>query len=168
MMPLRSRSISAPSPLLRASLPLCPASVLGLLRYWPLELLPSHRDDRFSRSSPKPDPRSRRLYAGHQVGSNQASPHSHHADHSICTFGTSFVISTRHRRFTFVRLRGSHLTRLARLFHQRSLPRLFTPAACGGLRPAPVAGPGGPTPIFGKAPSLVRATSFLRRWELRS
>jgi hypothetical protein len=101
MMHLRSRSITAPSTLLRASLPLCPASVLRLLRYQPLELLPSHRDDRFSRSSPKPDPSSRRLYAGHQVGSNQASPHSHRADLTICSFGTSFVISTRHRSVHF-------------------------------------------------------------------
>ena len=40
----------------------------------PLELLPSHRDDRFLRSSPKPVSRSRRLHAGCRLGSLQAPP----------------------------------------------------------------------------------------------
>ena len=39
-----------------------------------LALLPSHRDDRFSRSSSKPDPHSRRLYAGHQWDSTGHAP----------------------------------------------------------------------------------------------
>ncbi len=39
-----------------------------------LGLLPSHRDDRFPRSSPEPDSRSRRLHAGRRLGSTQVSP----------------------------------------------------------------------------------------------
>jgi hypothetical protein len=69
--PLRSSSITEPSALLRTLLPLCPASVLWLLWCPPLELLPSHRDDRFSCSSSKPDSCSRRLYAGRRWGTPQ-------------------------------------------------------------------------------------------------
>ena len=64
--PLRSSPITGPSTLLRALLPPCPASVLWLSWCPPLELLPSHRDDRFSCSSSKPDSCSCRLYAGHR------------------------------------------------------------------------------------------------------
>ena len=64
--PLRSSPITGPSALLRTLLPLCPASVLRHLWCPPLAPLPSHRDDRFSCSSSKPDSCSRRLYAGHQ------------------------------------------------------------------------------------------------------
>jgi hypothetical protein len=70
--PLRSSPITGPSTLLRTLLPLCPASVLWHLRFPPLALLPSHRDDRFSCSSSKPDPRSCRLHAGRQWGTKQA------------------------------------------------------------------------------------------------
>jgi hypothetical protein len=35
----------------------------------PLELLPSHRGDRFPRSTQEPEPRSRRLHAGRRLGS---------------------------------------------------------------------------------------------------
>jgi hypothetical protein len=54
-------------------------------------------------------------------------------------FDAVWVISTLHQRFTCVRLHESHLTQsLPRLFHRRSPPGLFTPAARGGLKPAPV------------------------------
>jgi hypothetical protein len=79
---LRSSPITGPSSLLRAPLPLCPASVLWLSWLQPLELLPSHRDDRFSRSSPKPDPRSRRLYAGRRSSTQQARLDLHPGDAS--------------------------------------------------------------------------------------
>ena len=72
---LRSSPITGPSSLLRAPLPLCPASVLRHLWCPPLAPLPLHRDDRFSRSSPEPDPASRRLYAGRRVGTKQVTPH---------------------------------------------------------------------------------------------
>ena len=68
--PLRSSPITGPSPLLRAAPPLCPASVYtALAGDFPLELLPSHRDDRFPRSATEPDPGSRhRLQAGCRSG----------------------------------------------------------------------------------------------------
>jgi hypothetical protein len=40
----------------------------------PLELLPSHRGDRFPRSTQEPEPRSRRLHAGRRLGSKQVPP----------------------------------------------------------------------------------------------
>jgi hypothetical protein len=40
----------------------------------PLELLPWHRDDRFSSSEYEPEPNSRRLNAGRHAGSKQVSP----------------------------------------------------------------------------------------------
>ena len=47
-------------------------------------------------------------------------------------------VTTRHQRFTPVRLLETHLTEYSfRLFPQRSPPGLFTLAACGGLEPAP-------------------------------
>jgi len=84
--------------------PCAPHRYSGSCRFCRLELLPSHRDDRFSRSSPKPDPRSRRLYAGRQLSAKQVclnlipgTPHSP-------GFDVALGFSTRHRRFTFVRL----------------------------------------------------------------
>src|SRR6266446_10211930 len=71
MQSLRSSSITEPSTLLRTAPPLCPASVLWSSQFQPLGLLPSHRDDRFSRSIQEPDPASRRLYAGCRSGSLQ-------------------------------------------------------------------------------------------------
>ncbi len=69
----------------------------------------------------------------------------------------SWVISTRHQRFTLVQLHGSHLTRSTpRLFHRRSPPGLFTPAARGGLKPAPgKPAPEGPPPSSTKHRTLL-------------
>ena len=46
-------------------------------------------------------------------------------------------VTTRHQRFTRVRLLEPHLTEYLPPFPQRSPPGLFTLAACGGLEPAP-------------------------------
>jgi hypothetical protein len=46
----------------------------GLVGRYTLGFLPSHRDDRFPRSSQEPKPRSRRLYAEHHPGNKQAPP----------------------------------------------------------------------------------------------
>ena len=73
-MPLRFTLVTSASTLLRASPPLCPASVLWPRRGYLLELLPLHRDDRFLRSSLKPESGSRRLNAGCRLGSKQVSP----------------------------------------------------------------------------------------------
>ena len=134
--PLR-RSVT-PSALLRTPLPLCPASVLW--RSWcpPLALLPSHRDDRFSCSSSKPDPRSRRLYAGCQLGTAQVTPQPRPRAITPPGFDTALVISTRHRTVHF--RSTPRITPDAvklRLFHRRSSPGLLTPATRGGLMPAP-------------------------------
>ena len=74
MPPLRSSPITGPSSLLRAAPPLCPASVLSPSWVFHLELLPSHRGDRFPRSAQEPGPSSRRLHAGRHLGSKQVSP----------------------------------------------------------------------------------------------
>ena len=54
---------------------------------------------------------------------------------------SSKMFSTLVRWFTGVRLLGSYLTRLSRLFPQRSRQGLLTDAAEGGLRPAPAGRP---------------------------
>ena len=74
-------------------------------------------------------------------------------------FDAVWVISTFHRRFTCVQLHEPHLTQsLPRLFHRRSPPGLFTPAARGGLKPAPgKPAPGGLPPSSTKHPTLLYA-----------
>lgn len=87
--------------------------------------------------------------------------------------------SSRHvfGRFTFVRLHGPHLTRSTpRLFHRRSPPGLLTPAARGGLMPAPARRHRGALPHLRQSiercrtllshPTLVQDTQ--RRLTLRS
>lgn len=72
---------------------------------------PWARDDRFTRSTPEPGPSSRRLHAGHRLASRQAPAR---LIPGICLapgFDVSFPISTRHQRFTHVRLLGPYLTR---------------------------------------------------------
>jgi hypothetical protein len=46
-------------------------------------------------------------------------------------------VTTPRQWFTHVRLLETYLTELLPPFPQRSPPGLFTPAACGGLKPAP-------------------------------
>jgi hypothetical protein len=77
----------------------------------PLGFLPSHRDDRFLRSSSKPESRSRRLHARRQLGSQQASPNPYSRNRSLVPVSTSpEYVSTLHQRFTSVRLLDSYLT----------------------------------------------------------
>jgi hypothetical protein len=54
--------------------PCAPHRYSGSRKGYLLELLPSHRDDRFLRSSLKPESGSRRLNAGCRLGSKQVSP----------------------------------------------------------------------------------------------
>src|SRR6266436_8792078 len=138
MQSLRSSSITEPSTLLRTAPPLCPASVLWSSQFQPLGLLPSHRDDRFSRSIQEPDPASRRLYAGCRSGSLQ--------DYSRTRPGSSTHPRFRHHPWHFdtssaVRSRSPLRTIpdgiKSRLLLQRSPPSLLTTAACSGLTPAP-------------------------------
>jgi hypothetical protein len=138
MQSLRSSSITEPSTLLRTAPPLCPALVLWSSQFQPLGLLPSHRDDRFSRSVQEPDPASRRLYAGCRSGSLQ--------DYSRTRPGSSTRPRFRHHPWHFdtssaVRSRSPLRTIpdgiKSRLLLQRSPPSLLTTAACSGLTPAP-------------------------------
>ena len=148
LQPLRSSPMTEPSSLLRAAPPLCPASVLGSLRFLPLGRLPWQRDDRFSRSIQEPDPASRRLHAGCRSGGLQDSPRTDPGElDDPPGFDIIFGISTRHQRFAFARLSGSYLTGLrSRLWLQRSPRSLLTAAACRGLRPAPDCRPRGANP----------------------
>src|SRR5690606_13287688 len=69
--PLRSIPITGTSSLIRGVPPPCRPSVLSLLQCTLLEVFPSHRDDRFSRSMHTPPLGSRRLYAGCRMDSRQ-------------------------------------------------------------------------------------------------
>jgi len=78
MWPLRSSPITGLSSLLRATPPLCPASVLWPLGVLiPLGLLPLHPGDRFPRSARKPGQGSRRLYAGRRPGGKRVIPRTY-------------------------------------------------------------------------------------------
>jgi hypothetical protein len=50
----------------------------------PLELLPSHRGDRFPRSTQQPESRSRRLHAGRRLGSTTGASHSFRGELWTC------------------------------------------------------------------------------------
>ncbi len=69
------------------------------------------RDDRFSRSTPEPEPSSRHLHAGHHLGSKQVAPRllPRHGASSVLM---SSNVSTRRQWFTRVRLLGSYLAAL--------------------------------------------------------
>ena len=158
MQPLRSSPITEPSLLLRAAPPLCPASVLWSLRFLPLGRLPSHRDDRFSRSIQEPDPASRRLHAGCRSGSLQDSPRAcpgrrthPRFRHHLRRFDTSSAVRSR----SPLRILPDGIS--SRLFLQRSPPSLLTIAACSGVRPAPDCRPRGAYPhlLYDSTPPLV-------------
>lgn len=110
-----------------------------LLMGLPLGVLPWHRSGRFPRSAEEPEPGSRRLCAGHRSGSRQVSPELVPGQQLDPGFDGVPTLSTRCRRFTFVRLPDSHLTGRGLPFPDRSRPRLLTPAASGGLEPDPAA-----------------------------
>jgi hypothetical protein len=114
---------------------------------------PAHRGDRFPRSAPEPEPRSRHLHAGHHPGSKQVTPGLIPEQLPDPGFDVNKAVTTRHQWFASARLHGSHLTRsTARLFrnahHPGSLPTQL--AVVYGL---PLQGDrGGPTPISDAAP----------------
>ena len=79
--------------------------------------------DRFPRSTQEPEPRSRRLYAGHHRGRKQVTPRTCPRPTTPPGFDVVHTLSTLHRRFTCVRLLDPHLTRVnARPFPKRSPP----------------------------------------------
>jgi hypothetical protein len=71
---------------------------------------PLHRGDRLSGSTKEPRPCSRRLYAGRHVGRKQVSPTLFPEYGIYSNFDDFLKFSTRHQRFTFVRLHGPYLT----------------------------------------------------------
>src|SRR6266853_2732996 len=77
----------------------------------------SHRPSRsqcrgrsFPRSTLAPGPGSRRLYAGCRLGSKQVPPRLVPSRSAFSVSTSLESLSTRHQRFTCVRLPGSHLT----------------------------------------------------------
>ena len=143
------------SQLPRGGPPLCHASVLSPSRFQPLEDLPSTNSRRLDRHWPAAGARRQvptfhtgaqtklapppcRTPPGQSTGTRQAHPGAMARPRFRC----HLPVSTRHQRFTHVRLLGPHLTRsTARRFPQRSAPRLLTDAPCGGLRPPPAGRP---------------------------
>src|SRR5271166_5691927 len=119
--------------------PCAPHRYSGSCRGLPLELLPSHRDDRFPRSATEPDPGSRRLQAGCRSGrASGLRPNSSRRPlpslrfrHRPVNFGTSSAVRLRSS------LRISPDGIKSRLFLRRSPPPLLTAAARSGLKPAP-------------------------------
>lgn len=72
---------------------------------------PRARSDRFPRSTPEPRPSSRRLHAGHHPARQQAPARLIPKLWLGPGFDVIFPVSTRHQRFTHVRLLGRYLTR---------------------------------------------------------
>ena len=103
----------------RRSVP-CSASVLILVGP-PLGFLPSHRNDRFPRCTRKPEPSSHRFHAGCRSASRQGPAELVPGQCIPPGFDITFLFSTRHQRFTFVRLPGSHLTGSCPAFSVRTL-----------------------------------------------
>ena len=73
-----------------------------------------YRSDRFTRSAPEPELSSRRLYAGHRLGSKQVSPKLIPGQRLHPGFDVVDTLSTRHQRFALARLLSSYLTRSRR------------------------------------------------------
>jgi hypothetical protein len=65
---------------------------------------------------PMPDPSSRHLYAGHHLANQQAPARLIPGQQLDPGFDDVATLSTFHQWFTHVRLHGSHLTHLVRLF----------------------------------------------------
>jgi hypothetical protein len=143
---LRSSLIARPSALLRNAPPLCIASVLRHLRFWPLAPFPWHRCDRFSRSLRKPVMSSRHAL-------RRVPPGPHADDARTCNrviMDPAFDTATGLRRLiawlTFARLLMAHLTRsYPRLLHGRSPhPALYRCSVMAICRLPLPAGDGGP------------------------
>jgi hypothetical protein len=89
------------------------------------------------RSAPAPEPGSRHLCAGHHLANQQAPARLIPGQQLDPGFDVADTLSTLPQWFTRVRLPGSHLTHLVRLFRNAHHPGSFTGAACGGLGPPP-------------------------------
>jgi len=121
-----------------------------MLRHWP----PAGADNRFPRSTPEPRPSSRHLHAGQHLANQQAPARLIPGQTGKPGSAVIQKLTTRHQWIACARLLGPYLTHsTARLFPQRSTPRLLTAAPCGGLRPPPAGRPRRTTsPNDGPAP----------------
>ena len=160
---LRSSSITEPSSLLRASLPPCPASVLWLSQ------VPSHLSFSLrigTTGSHVPHRSLIQVHAAFMPGAewalNRYAPPLSRRPHSPAV--STPVRSFRHviGRFTFVRLHGSHLTQSSsRAFSSNAHHQgTVSPAACGGLRPAPASRPRGALPHLRQSTTPLAQSSF--------
>jgi hypothetical protein len=94
------------------------------------------RGEEFSCSMSKPGPSSRHLYAGHRRGRKQITPRLIPEKSPIPGFDVISCVTTRHQRFTHVRLLDPHLPpSTRRLFHDAHHHGSFTAATHGGLEP---------------------------------
>ena len=102
----------------------------------PLGPVPLTSWHRFPRSTQEPEPSSRRLYAGHHRGRKQVSPRLRPRLTTAPGLGDVPTLSTPHRRFTCVRLLGSHLTSSWLAFSGTLTTRTFDPCSfrCFGTR----------------------------------
>src|SRR6201982_2166947 len=135
--PLRSTTITAASSLLRSSPPLSGASVLSASQLEPLVPFPSHR--RQGSHGPYGSlVEVRGAYMPDAARTVSGTPRAHPGGRVIPRFWHRL---NRCRHFCGGSLALASLNRACRTlvptFPQRSLPRLLTAAACGGLRSAP-------------------------------
>src|SRR5690349_24278277 len=96
-----------------------------------------YRGEAFPRSTPAPEPSSRHLCAGHHLANRQAPARLVPGQQLDPGFDVVATLSTLHQWFTHVRLPGSHLTHLVRLFRHTHHHGSFTAATDGGLQPPP-------------------------------
>ena len=137
--PLRSSPITDLHPYYGLLRPCAPHRYSGSCGGLPLGSLPSHRGDRFPRSTKEPDLDSRHLQAGCRLGrasglrpnSSRAPLPSPRFRHRPVNFGTSSMVRSRSS------LQISPDRFYSCLFLRRSPPTLLTPAARSGLKPAP-------------------------------
>src|SRR6266508_1191079 len=96
-----------------------------------------HRGEAFPRSTLEPEPGSRHLHAGHRLANRQAPARLLPGQQLDPGFDVVDTLSTRQQWFTHVRLPGSHLTHLVRLFRHAHHHGSFTAATDGGLESLP-------------------------------
>ena len=154
--PLRSNPITGPSSLLRTSPPLCPASVLRPSRLpaaWVSPFASGRQVPGFLiEACLKVTPPPCRTPVGHLAGRLPTLARGIEVGIPVST--SPEYVTTRHQRFTCVRLLETHLTKYSSVFshnahHQGSLPSQLVAVWNLPLQ----ADSGGPSSIFDKASS---------------
>ena len=152
MQPLRSTSITEASSLIRVAPPLCFASVLSFS--WDLHLNFSLSIKATGSHVPR-----KSLTQSHAIFTpeaawavNRSPPNLSWTQYRSPVLTSSLLFRRLIEWFACARLSESHLPRsYAVTFPKRSLPWLFTSAALGGLKPAPV------SRLRGAYPHLLRS-----------